>query len=70
MELKRVVVTGLGALSPIGNDVPTTWNNALEGVSVAGPITHFDAAKFKTKCACEVKNFNGSDFFDRKEIRK
>ena len=49
MELKRVVVTGLGVLSPIGNDVETTWSNALKGVSGAGPITHFDASKFKTQ---------------------
>ncbi|MEG2820020.1 MAG: beta-ketoacyl-ACP synthase II, partial [Muribaculaceae bacterium] len=70
MKLKRVVVTGLGAITPIGNDVPTTWDNALNGVSGAGPITHFDASKFKTQFACEVKNFNASDFFDRKELRK
>ncbi|MDD2961053.1 MAG: beta-ketoacyl-ACP synthase II [Muribaculaceae bacterium] len=70
MELKRVVVTGLGALTPIGNDVPSTWNNALNGVSGAGPITHFDASKFKTQFACEVKNFNPLDFFERKEARK
>ena len=70
MNLKRVVVTGLGAITPIGNDVPTTWDNAVKGVSGAGPITHFDASKFKTQFACEVKNFNASDFFDRKELRK
>ncbi len=70
MKLKRVVVTGLGAITPIGNDVPTTWNNALNGVSGAGPITHFDASKFKTQFACEVKDFNANDFFDRKELRK
>ena len=70
MELKRVVVTGLGVLSPIGNDVETTWNNALKGVSGAGPITHFDASKFKTQFACEVKNFNGADYFDRKKLRQ
>ena len=70
MELKRVVVTGLGVLSPIGNDVETTWNNALKGVSGAGPITHFDASKFKTQFACEVKNFNGADHFDRKKLRQ
>ena len=52
MELKRVVVTGLGALSPIGNDVATTWENAKKGVSGAAPITHFDASKFKTQFAC------------------
>ena len=61
MELKRVVVTGLGVISPIGNDVETTWNNALNGVSGAGPITHFDASKFKTQFACEVKNFHAAE---------
>ena len=70
MELKRVVVTGLGALTPIGNTVPDFWNNLINGVSGAGPITHFDASKFKTQFACEVKNFNVSDFIDRKEARK
>ena len=70
MELKRVVVTGLGVLSPIGNDVETTWSNALKGVSGAGPITHFDASKFKTQFACEVKNFDGNDHFDRKKLRQ
>lgn len=70
MELKRVVVTGLGAISPIGNDVPTMWKNALAGESGAGPITHFDASLFKTQFACEVKNFNPADIFDRKEARK
>ncbi len=69
MELKRVVVTGLGAITPLGNDVETTWQNAVAGVSCAGPITHFDASLFKTKFACEVKNFNGADFFDRKRLR-
>ncbi|MBQ5697863.1 MAG: beta-ketoacyl-[Muribaculaceae bacterium] len=70
MELKRVVVTGLGTLNPLGNDVETTWNNAINGVSGAGPITHFDASKFKTQFACEVKDFNVSEHFDRKEARK
>lgn len=70
MELKRVVVTGLGALSPIGNDVATTWQNACAGVSGAGPITHFDATLFKTKFACEVKNFNAEDHFDRRKARQ
>ncbi len=70
MELKRVVVTGLGAITPIGNDVATTLDNALKGVSGAGPITHFDASKFKTQFACEVKNFNGADHFDRKKLRQ
>lgn len=70
MELKRVVVTGLGVISPIGNDVETTWSNALKGVSGAGPITHFDASKFKTQFACEVKNFNAAEHFDRKKLRQ
>lgn len=70
MELKRVVVTGLGAVTPLGNSAEETWKNMLEGVSGAGPITHFDASKFKTQFACEVKNFNVSDFIDRKEARK
>lgn len=70
MELKRVVVTGLGALSPIGNDVQTTWENAKKGVSGAGPITHFDASKFKTQFACEVKDFDPSAHFDRKKARQ
>lgn len=69
MELKRVVVTGLGAITPIGNDVATTWSNALNGVSGAAPITHFDASKFKTHFACEVKGYNAADYFDRKEVR-
>lgn len=70
MELKRVVVTGLGALTPVGNTVPETWENIKNGVSGAGPITHFDASKFKTQFACEVKGFNATDFIDRKEARK
>ena len=69
MELKRVVVTGLGAVTPLGNDVETTWQNAVAGVSGAGPITHFDASLFKTQFACEVKNFNGAEYFDRKRLR-
>lgn len=70
MELKRVVVTGLGAVTPLGNDVETSWNNALNGVSGAGPITLFDASKFKTQFACEVKDFDPGKYFDRKELRK
>lgn len=70
MELKRVVVTGLGALTPVGNTVPETWENIKNGVSGAGPITHFDASKFKTQFACEVKGFKATDFIDRKEARK
>ncbi|PWL62494.1 MAG: beta-ketoacyl-[acyl-carrier-protein] synthase II [Bacteroidales bacterium] len=70
MELKRVVVTGLGTINPLGNDVASTWQSALEGKSGAGPITHFDASKFKTQFACEVKNFNAADHFDRKKLRQ
>lgn len=70
MELKRVVITGLGAITPIGNDVETTWKNAIAGVSGAGPITHFDASLFKTQFACEVKNFKGEEHFDRKKLRQ
>ena len=70
MELKRVVVTGLGAISPIGNDVSTTWENAKAGVSGAAPITHFDASLFKTRFACEVKGFKGEEHFDRKKLRQ
>ena len=70
MELKRVVVTGLGALTPVGNTMPETWENIKKGGSGAGPITHFDASKFKATFACEVKNFNATEFIDRKEARK
>ncbi|GFI06209.1 3-oxoacyl-[acyl-carrier-protein] synthase 2 [Muribaculaceae bacterium] len=70
MELKRVVVTGLGAITPLGNDVESTWNAAVRGESGAAPITHFDASKFKTQFACEVKDFNGADHFDRKRLRQ
>ncbi len=70
MELKRVVVTGLGAITPLGNDVQTTWENAVAGKSGAGPITHFDASLFKTRFACEVKDFDPSSLFDRKEARR
>ncbi|MBD5344491.1 MAG: beta-ketoacyl-ACP synthase II [Bacteroides sp.] len=70
MELKRVVVTGLGAITPLGNDVDTTWAAAVEGKSGAGPITHFDASKFKTQFACEVKGYNPNDHFDRKKARQ
>lgn len=69
MELKRVVVTGLGAITPLGNDVASTWNAALNGESGAGPITHFDCSKFKTQFACEVKNFDANAHFDRKKLR-
>ncbi len=70
MELKRVVVTGLGAITPIGNDVETTWLNAVAGKSGAAPITHFDASQFKTQFACEVKDYNPNDHFDRKKLRQ
>jgi 3-oxoacyl-[acyl-carrier-protein] synthase II len=70
MELKRVVVTGLGALTPIGNTVAEYWENLLNGKSGAAPIQQFDASKFKTLFACEVKNFNVEEFIDRKEARK
>lgn len=70
MELKRVVVTGLGALTPIGNTVPEYWSGLLNGVSGAAPITKFDASKFRTHFACELKNFNPEDFMDRKDARK
>ncbi|MFB1023197.1 MAG: beta-ketoacyl-ACP synthase II [Vicingaceae bacterium] len=70
MELKRVVVTGIGAITPIGNTVEEYWNALIDGRSGAAPITHFDASLFKTRFACEVKNYNPNDFFDRKEARK
>ena len=70
MELKRVVVTGLGAVTPIGNTVSEFWENLVNGVSGAGPITHFDAHLFKTQFACEVKNFDATQYIDRKEARK
>jgi len=70
MNLKRVVVTGLGALTPIGNNVATSWESLLAGVSGAGPITRFNPEQFKCKIACELKGFNPLDFFDRKESRK
>jgi 3-oxoacyl-[acyl-carrier-protein] synthase II len=70
MELKRVVVTGLGAITPLGNTVPEYWNGLISGVSGAGMITQFDAAKFKTKFACEVKGFVATEFLDKKEARK
>ena len=70
MELKRVVVTGLGAITPLGNDVESTWAAAVEGKSGAAPITHFDASKFKTQFACEVKNFDAAEHFDRKKVRQ
>ena len=70
MELKRVVVTGLGAITPVGNTVEEFWENLVNGVSGAGPITHFDASMFKSQFACEVKNFDANKYIDRKEARK
>lgn len=70
MELKRVVVTGLGALTPIGNTAEEYWKNLVAGTSGAAPITRFDASKFKTQFACEVKGYDPMDHFDRKEARK
>jgi len=70
MKLRRVVVTGLGALTPLGNTAPESWRGMINGVSGAGPITHFDTSKFKTKFACELKNFDPANYYDRKEVRK
>src|SRR3954454_16897108 len=70
MQLKRVVVTGIGALTPLGNNLEDYWNGLINGVSGANLITLFDASKFKTKFACELKNFEATDFLDRKESRK
>ena len=70
MELKRVVVTGLGALTPIGNSLPEYWEGLTNGKSGAAPITHYDASRFKTQFACEVKGYEVSEHFDRKEARK
>ena len=67
---RRVVVTGLGALTPVGNNISDFWRNLLDGVSGAGPITRFDSTQFKTQFACEVKDFAPTDFLDRKEARK
>ena len=70
MELKRVVITGLGALTPLGNNVQDYWTNLLKGVSGAAPITHFDASKFKTQFACEVKGFDPKEHLDRKDVKR
>ncbi len=70
MELKRVVVTGIGALTPIGNNAKEFWDGLLEGKSGAAPITRFDTTKFKTQFACEIKNLQVEDFIDRKELRR
>src|SRR6201996_6714065 len=68
--MKRVVVTGIGAVTPLGNDVATYWQNMIAGVSGAGPITHFDASRFKTRFACEVHNFSPGDLLDRSEVKR
>ena len=70
MQTRRIVVTGIGALTPIGNNVETYWNNLINGVSGADMITQFDASKFKTRFACEIKGFDPTEFMDRKEARK
>ncbi|MBO5025018.1 MAG: beta-ketoacyl-ACP synthase II [Bacteroidaceae bacterium] len=70
MELKRVVVTGIGAITPLGLTAEESWENLKKGVSGAAPITHFDASQFKTQFACEVKGFKAADYIDRKEMRK
>lgn len=70
MKLKRVVVTGLGALTPIGNTIPEYWESLKNGISGSAPITYFDTEKFKTKFACELKGFDPLDFLDRKEVRR
>src|ERR1700749_2278289 len=70
LTLKRVVVTGLGALTPLGNDIPSYWDALINGVSGADFIKQFDVTKFKTKFACELKDFNPENYFERKEARK
>src|SRR5580698_10035383 len=70
MHLKRVVITGIGALTPIGNNTSDSWAALLNGVSGAGPITLFDASKFKTRFACELKGFDPLQYLDKKESRK
>ena len=70
MQLKRVVVTGLGAITPIGNTVEEFWNGLANGASGACEITRFDTSKFKTRFACEIKNYDSLSFFERKEARK
>ncbi len=70
MDLKRVVVTGVGAITPLGNNVQDFWTNLLNGVSGADSIRRFDASKFKTQFACEIKNYDSTKYFDRKEVRK
>lgn len=69
MDVKRVVVTGIGALTPIGNNVPQYWESLCSGVNGAATITRFDISKFKTNIACEVKNFDPFNYFDKKEVK-
>ena len=70
MELKRVVVTGLGALTPVGKTIPEIWENLLNGVSSAGPITRFNPANFKTRFACEIKDYDPLNYFSKREINR
>ena len=70
MNFKRVVITGLGTINPLGHNVAEFWENLKGGVSGAGPITRFDASKFRTQFACEVKNYEPTEYFDKKEVRK
>ena len=70
MNQKRVVITGLGTINPLGKNVPEFWDNLIKGVSGAGPITRFDASNFRTQFACEVKNYEPTEYFDKKEVRK
>jgi 3-oxoacyl-[acyl-carrier-protein] synthase II len=70
MNQRRVVVTGLGALTPLGNSVSEFWNNLIDGKSGAAPITRFDSTKFKTRFACEVKNYDPLNYFEKQEVRK
>jgi 3-oxoacyl-[acyl-carrier-protein] synthase II len=70
MKFNRVVVTGIGAITPVGNNVATFWKNLTDGVSGADKITQFDTTQFRTKFACEVKNYQPENFFDKKELKK
>ncbi len=70
MTLRRVVVTGMGALTPIGNDLNSYWNGLISGANGCGNITHFDASEFKTKFACELKGFDPANHFEKKEFRR
>ena len=70
MNLKRVLISGLGTINPLGHTVSEFWDNLKKGVSGAGPITRFDASKFRTQFACEIKNYEPTEHFDKKEVRK